>query len=62
MYTTGKKVVSENKFFMDITSIRECIMSMKIKNSEGFDRIPQRVLIDGCECLLDPMASIQDNP
>ena len=37
--------------FMDPTSIRECILSLKIKNCERYDRIPQRCLIDGVELL-----------
>ena len=37
--------------FMDANSIRECILSLKIKNSEGYDRIPQRVLVDGVDRL-----------
>ena len=38
--------------FMDPVSIKECILSLKMKNSEGFDRIPQRCLIDGVEHLV----------
>ena len=30
----------------------DCILSLKIKNSEGFDRIPQRILVDGLEYLI----------
>ena len=26
-----------------------------IKNCEGFDRIPQRVLVDGIDILIDPL-------
>ena len=30
-------------------------MSLKCKNSEGFDRIPQRILKDGAEVLINPL-------
>ena len=32
--------------FMDKESIRKCILSLKVKNSEEFDGIPQRILFD----------------
>ena len=32
---------------MDESSMRECITNLKIKNSEGYDRIPQRILKEG---------------
>jgi hypothetical protein len=44
-----------NKNFVDRNYVRECILSLKIKNSEGWDRIPQRVLVDGIEELLEPI-------
>jgi hypothetical protein len=31
---------------------------MKIKNSEGFDRIPQRIIKEGLENLLEPYAQL----
>jgi hypothetical protein len=31
---------------MSSKMISECISSLKIKNTEGYDRIPQRVLVD----------------
>ena len=47
-----KKVEPETKMFMNPCSIRECILSLKIKNTEGFDRIPRRILVDGIEHLI----------
>ena len=44
-----KKVNPENKMFMDRNSIKECIKSIKMKNTEGYDRIPQRILVDGVD-------------
>ena len=40
---------------MDIESVISCMKSLKSKNSEGFDRIPQRVLVDGVSILAVPM-------
>ena len=52
----GKKLVNTaNTMFMDAESIRKCMMTLKPKNSEGFDRIPQRVLRDGMDLLLPPL-------
>ena len=38
--------------FMDEGSITECIRSLKMKNSEGFDQISQRGIADGADFLL----------
>ena len=46
--------------FMDTDSVRECILSLKLKNSEGFDRIPQRVLVDGVDHLIKPIVVLMD--
>ena len=40
---------------MSTTEIESCIKCIKIKNCEGYDRIPQRVLVDGMEQLLEPL-------
>jgi hypothetical protein len=55
VYNGMKLVNSENKMFMNSSDVRECILSLKSKNSEGFDRIPQRILVDGVEILLQPL-------
>ena len=44
--------------FMNKEAIFECLMSIKIKNTEGFDRIPQRILVDGCVNLIDPLTEL----
>ena len=55
----GKKIVTcTDRMFMGSEEIRECIMSLKPKNSEGFDRIPQRILLDGMEVLLPPLTRL----
>ena len=38
--------------FMDKNSIMECILALQTKNLEGFDRIPQRILVDGADTLI----------
>jgi hypothetical protein len=48
MYNGTKKVDADNHFFIDQNYIKECIMSLTIKNLEGFDQIPQRIIVDGC--------------
>ena len=56
VYNGARKVIAEEKIFMDPTSVRECIASLKIKNTEGYDRIPQRVLVDGIDVLIRPFS------
>ena len=51
-YNGRRKIYPNNKMFMDPTSIKECIMSLKMKNSEGYDHIPQRILVDGVDHLM----------
>ena len=43
---------------MTESDIKECIRSIKVKNSEGYDRIPQRVLVDGEAQLLKPLSHL----
>ena len=42
--------------FLSETDIEECIKDIKMKNSEGFDRIPQRIIVEGCAFLLPPLS------
>ena len=44
--------------FMTKQDIISCIKMLKIKNCEGYDRIPQRVLIDGIDLLIDPLTKL----
>jgi hypothetical protein len=44
--------------FMTKEDIIECMKSLKCKNSEGFDRIPQRILVDGMEHLINPITRL----
>ena len=44
--------------FMTRENITECVKSLKIKNTEGYDRILQHVLVDGLEWLIEPLAHL----
>ena len=55
----GKKLFDcPSSPFMSNDNILECLKDIKIKNCEGFDRIPQRVLADGAELLVTPLSTI----
>jgi hypothetical protein len=41
VYNGVKKVEALNKNSMDLQYVKECIASLKIKNTEGFNKIPQ---------------------
>ena len=56
VYNGVKKVNAESKFFMTPSLVRECICSLKTKNTEGYDRIPQRILVDGADILVEPLS------
>jgi hypothetical protein len=43
---------------MNKDSIRSVMESMKIKNSEGCDRIPRRIIKEGLENLLEPFKQL----
>ena len=58
VYNGIPKVLCNNLNFMTQENIAECIKSIKIKNNEGFDRIPQRVLVDGISNLLSPLTAL----
>ena len=50
-----KKVNHPNSFFITDTDILEPLKNIKIKNCKGFDRIHQRILVDGANCLIKPL-------
>ena len=58
MHNGTRKMFSEDSEFMTGNKIFECIEDLKLKKTEGYDRIPQRILIDGRESLIDPLASL----
>ena len=52
VYNGARKVNEQNKNIMTPENIRKAIRTSKLKNSEGFDRITQRILIDGMQILM----------
>ena len=42
-----RKINSYDKMFMSQSDITECVKSIKVKNCEGYNCIPQRILVDG---------------
>jgi hypothetical protein len=55
-----KKLAAGNLMFMSTKEVQKSIESIKLKNTEGYDRIPQRVLVDGIEHLLQPFTKLFD--
>ena len=45
VYNGTRKINEQEKNFMSSTNIRTAILSLKLKNSEGYDRIPQKLLL-----------------
>ena len=43
---------------MSEVNIRKAILSLKLKNSEGYERIPQRILLDGGAMLIKPFSKL----
>ena len=58
VYNGKRKVISNNKMFMGQNEILECVNSIKIKNCEGHDRIPQRILVDGIDHLIGSLTQL----
>ena len=56
VYNGYRKLAADNQMFMSFSEVEKCIKSIKIKNCEGYDRIPQRVLNEGIEHLLSPLS------
>ena len=53
-----RKIFVTEEFCINESDVAGCIKMLKIKNSEGFDRIPQRILSDGMEPLLKPLTTL----
>ena len=45
---------------MTSENVLKAMKEIKVKNSEGWDRIPQRILIDGMEMLVRPLTILFD--
>ena len=53
-----QKITEYIDFLLNQSDIMECVKSLKIKNCEGYDQIPQRVLSEGIEILLTPLTGL----
>ena len=60
VYNGVRKVTSSNSNFMDLESVINVMKGLKAKNSEGYDRIPQRILVDGVDVLCKPIQKLMD--
>ena len=58
VYNGRQKILANDCMFMSGDKIIECIKSLKMKNTEGYDRIPQRIIIDGQESLSKPLEKL----
>ena len=58
VYNGNRKIVAGDLNFMTKQDIIECVKMLKMKNSEGYDRIPQRILIDEVDHLIDPLSKL----
>ena len=60
VYNGKQKVSPSCTNFMSLEKVRECMLSLKAKNTEGFDRIPQRILKDGINHLAIPFTELMN--
>jgi hypothetical protein len=58
VFNGNRKVNVENKNFVTEKNILDAISSLKTKNCEGYDRIPQRILIDGAKFFIVPFMAL----
>ena len=58
VYNGRRKIHAEDWMFMTGNGIFECIKSLKIRNTESYDRIPQMIIIDGQEVLGKPLEKL----
>ena len=58
VYNGCKFINSEERNFMTEERVGECLNELKIKNCEGYDRIPMRILKDGASVLRSPLSSL----
>ena len=58
MFKMWKTLFVDNDDFMLPNDVLNAVKSIKIKNCEGQDKIPQQILIDGIQYLLGPLSVI----
>ena len=47
-----------NLMFMSSKNLLKCIKDITLKNTEGYDRIPQRIIVDGKRNLIVPLSHL----
>ena len=58
VYNGNRKFTIPDKDFMQPEKVVEAVNSLKIKNCEGHDSIPQRIIKDGIEILKFPLSKL----
>ena len=58
VYNGKNKLIVGDRFFMSENDIKECILSLKPKKCEGFDRIPVSIIVDAVDILLPPLTTL----
>ena len=58
VHNGNQKILQYHNPAITAIDILECVKSLKIKNCEGFDRIPQRILSEGINSLIAPLTGL----
>ena len=58
VYNGKNKLIVPDKNFMQYNDVKECMLTLKNKRCEGYDRIPVCILADARENLYDPLAQL----
>jgi hypothetical protein len=58
VYNGTRKVFSREEMFVGPLSMKQCMLTLKSKNTEGVDRIPQKILLDGVDLLEAPLSKL----
>ena len=58
VYNGTRKIAGTETNFMTAENIVKAVKLIKMKNSEGDDRIPQRILIDGLSVMVGPLSHL----
>ena len=58
VYNGHQKIFADIGHTIEECDILECVKELKLKNCEGFDRIPQRILSDGIKVLSKPLTTL----
>ena len=58
IYNGEVRIQMANKNFMTREKVMQAMKDLKIKNCEGSDLIPQRILIEGIDILHSPFSAL----